>query len=998
MDFDDWFANDDELRRMSVEADAARTARDDAERARGARASASAETAVAIDDVAHTPGGEFEAMERELEQIVDEERGSGFESDDDDDGGFDDLLIDYDDEDEDDDDDYDDAFVTDEDSFSSDSHDSIDETQEGEVQRTQEAFETVVPETQVLISQQANDDVVIIPDEDADEIPPGVNDAIEVRDASALPTEDLIRLLEERMRSGDARELEARLESVGFVRADRDVPRATPAQTEPIRRRGRGPDRRPRKRRRRVVEPGQRTLHEVGFGTGAENGAERAVDDDDGDIVVEGVSRHIPRLDRPPVPSTVDELYDVWERTAKDLVPRDASIYSNFRYAFGDESERGERYREKEMKDIGNLLLKYKADKKPGQHAMLKGREREGKTGALFSITLAALLLNIRVVILCAPLKVAPICDMVRKLRRAGFGRMYDTQHTLGPAQAKRNQIPSAQMGQIYVASLCTLGDLKKVKNWINCQKRDGHLTLTLMDECDELTQGKGHSTAEIEHRADPDTFAQYIPQEKRGEDYEDVPDVPSDRKARGKNFKAQIAKASQYFQQHVHPETQVIACSATLSGYVLNPIGVFRNDLPTSIFKVFPKDGYCGIERFKIPEGCELEYDGNLSLEAFSESNAVGKLLQRFYTRRNECDGQRLQPLPGSSATEIALRGMLFLSCTPKVNVHGGVHDLAKTVAQMVDSWGTGISSQTTLFICYVGSPRVLFAGSWQSMTSGYSFEDIYNETVSRVRKGKFSNVSLRKDEPFSKVCTHVILIGYNLTRRAMTAAFTPKDEPGVLCKIQYGIITAPKTTAVDTTSQRVNRPSHEFAQHVVPENYSVDVAMWPQTLEVCQRYREMEDKMVEEQRESPKIHAEFRQAIDVYQQGLDCHKVSKRGIPLADMSNTGRKERYRQQSAVNPDENEYLKAFKVWLENHEYQPGKKYAPDSVESYYRIIRRYFVNDADIEEIVELVRKWVERPPEGSRSEENERNPNTHHNELVSRKHFLSFWEDRSRV
>ena len=35
MDFDDWFANDDELRRMSVEADAARTARDDAERARG---------------------------------------------------------------------------------------------------------------------------------------------------------------------------------------------------------------------------------------------------------------------------------------------------------------------------------------------------------------------------------------------------------------------------------------------------------------------------------------------------------------------------------------------------------------------------------------------------------------------------------------------------------------------------------------------------------------------------------------------------------------------------------------------------------------------------------------------------------------------------------------------------------------------------------------------------------------------------------------------------
>ena len=32
---------------------------------------------------------------------------------------------------------------------------------------------------------------------------------------------------------------------------------------------------------------------------------------------------------------------------------------------------------------------------------MLKGREREGKTGALFSIALAAIILRMRVVILC---------------------------------------------------------------------------------------------------------------------------------------------------------------------------------------------------------------------------------------------------------------------------------------------------------------------------------------------------------------------------------------------------------------------------------------------------------------------------------------------------------------------------------------------------------------------------------------------------------------------
>ena len=49
---------------------------------------------------------------------------------------------------------------------------------------------------------------------------------------------------------------------------------------------------------------------------------------------------------------------------------------------------------------------------------MLKGREREGKTGALFSIALAAIILRMRVVILCAPNKVAPVVDMVKRFER----------------------------------------------------------------------------------------------------------------------------------------------------------------------------------------------------------------------------------------------------------------------------------------------------------------------------------------------------------------------------------------------------------------------------------------------------------------------------------------------------------------------------------------------------------------------------------------------------
>ena len=70
---------------------------------------------------------------------------------------------------------------------------------------------------------------------------------------------------------------------------------------------------------------------------------------------------------------------------------------------------------EDEIKGIAKVLFDFKRTRQPGQPAILKGREREGKTGALFSIALAAIILRMRVVILCAPNKVAPVVDMVKK-------------------------------------------------------------------------------------------------------------------------------------------------------------------------------------------------------------------------------------------------------------------------------------------------------------------------------------------------------------------------------------------------------------------------------------------------------------------------------------------------------------------------------------------------------------------------------------------------------
>ena len=124
-----------------------------------------------------------------------------------------------------------------------------------------------------------------------------------------------------------------------------------------------------------------------------------------------------------PLPHNEQELYDQWINTADTIIPEHASIYSDFRQAFGDETDEGRQFREDEIKGIAKVLFDFKRTRQPGQPAILKGREREGKTGALFSIALAALIMQMRVVILCAPNKVAPIVDMVKKIRAAGLER-----------------------------------------------------------------------------------------------------------------------------------------------------------------------------------------------------------------------------------------------------------------------------------------------------------------------------------------------------------------------------------------------------------------------------------------------------------------------------------------------------------------------------------------------------------------------------------------------
>ena len=475
---------------------------------------------------------------------------------------------------------------------------------------------------------------------------------------------------------------------------------------------------------------------------------------------------------------------------------------------------------------------------------------------------------------------------------------------------------------------------------------------MTLIDECDELTQGKGNKSLNVPHREDPGTYQQYVSEDARGEDEEDD-DIPSfdpdGRRASRGSRKENIAAASHFFKTQLFERTQVFACSATLSGYMLNPVGVFRNDLETPIFMVYPKPGYRGIDNFVIPEGCALETEGNLSLDQFKESAPVERMLKRFYDRENVCDGARLELRERNRGSAVTLRGMLFISCSPKVNVYGGVADIAKEVCNTVDSWAVDRrASKATLFVCFVGVPQVRFWNTWLKMPSGAPLEAIYNRTAEEARKGSVSGVHLGANEPFSNVCKHVVLIGYNLTRRAMTAAFQPADEPGVLCKLQYGILTAPKTLTIDAVSQRFNRASHDFGDNEVPEDYCVDVAMSPVALDMCKEFRMLEDAMVDEQRRSPCRHAEFRQKIQVFAKGLEDARVSKRNIRLAELSRTGRLRKEIMEREAIADREPRLREFMRWLERHEHRPGELFQERTVMTYYRIVRRLFFDEDDM--------------------------------------------------
>ena len=124
-------------------------------------------------------------------------------------------------------------------------------------------------------------------------------------------------------------------------------------------------------------------------------------------------------------------------------------------------------FQENEIKAIARILFDFKQNRRPGQHAMLKGREREGKTGALFSIALAAIILQHA---RRDPLRTEQSGTSRGHGEKDSSGWLWKilecTSHP-GEKGDQDNDIPSSDVGQIFVAALGTLADLKKVKQFI---------------------------------------------------------------------------------------------------------------------------------------------------------------------------------------------------------------------------------------------------------------------------------------------------------------------------------------------------------------------------------------------------------------------------------------------------------------------------------------------------------------------------------------------------
>ena len=189
------------------------------------------------------------------------------------------------------------------------------------------------------------------------------------------------------------------------------------------------------------------------------------------------------------------------------------------------------------------------------QPVTVYGREREGKSGAILSIVSAAIDLGCAVMLFVAPTKVAPVQDFARKLRSVGFAGVLSTNRSDDENRHGANKI--------LVCALNTPGDIERAHEFMTSHAADGRPTISIVDECDELTMGKGYSTVRVP--AGPE-------EEEEDEDEED--DECTGEGEDGHTTHERVAKSEMLMRYLIQPRSLIFLVTATHFGTYAKNIG----------------------------------------------------------------------------------------------------------------------------------------------------------------------------------------------------------------------------------------------------------------------------------------------------------------------------------------------------------------------------------------------------------------------------------------
>lgn len=138
------------------------------------------------------------------------------------------------------------------------------------------------------------------------------------------------------------------------------------------------------------------------------------------------------------------------------------------------------------------------------------------------------------------------------------------------------------------------------------------------------------------------------------------------------------------------------------------------------------------------------------------------------------------------------------------------------------------------------------------------------------------------RKRVCFTDAITHIVLLGFTLTRRAMTAAFRPADKPKTLVAPMYVIARSGRASKVDADSQRVMRAGGDLGEYILPDGFEVWISCDPELLENLKKLRRIEEESLREQGRNTKLHAEFLHTYSGHTHGIAHLKLTKRGVSM--------------------------------------------------------------------------------------------------------------------